>query len=395
MQYDLGIKWLRVNYYLTPLLENFVDRGGKYEVDPYLDELITEASKRGIEVCLTISSVAKPEYYRFIVEHFRDRIRYFEIFNEFYNQDGYGKFKQGPVEESSSTYVELALPAAKIIRELAPNAKIILCGPCPLVADWILACLKKGMAPYADVLSWHPYSFPNDTDDDYAPEELDRPRSIWAPDWVKTYADSTNYLKTEAAKLGFRGTLMANECGAYSIHGNRTSQLIAAKYLARSAVLHTSLEIPMLWNETTSLLRPSWQPFWGPGQPDMKPAYSYYVMRTLGSLLDTAKPENIVVEPKTFVDKLEIHVFGLPGENKLVAAWIREKSRKNRYDDYEGITTDVSISAQKPSKVIGIDLLNGREQDVQFNYSGSRILIPNLVLRDYPLFLRLEYAKEM
>jgi hypothetical protein len=392
MQYDLGIKWLRVNYYLSPLLEQFVKRDGGFEVDPYLDTLIAQANERGIEVCLTLttSPSSGPDYIRFMVEHFRDRVRYFEVFNEFYNQD----CPAGTVEEESTRYVELALPIAKTIRHSAPHAKIILCGPCPLAADWILACLKKGMAPYVDVLSWHPYSFPNDTDDDYAPEELDRPRSPWAPEELETYADSVRYLRTEAAKLGFHGSFMANESGAYAIHANRTSQLIAAKYLARSAVLHTSLGIPMLWNETTSLLRPSWQPFWNPGEPELKPAHSYYVLRTLCTLLDGARPEDIVAEPEARIDKLETYAFALPGNARLVALWIREKSRKNRFDDYAGVTTGVSISAETPSAVIGIDLLNGREQDLRFSASGGRVIVPDLVISDYPLFVRLEYAKE-
>jgi hypothetical protein len=394
MQYDLGIKWVRVNYYLTPLLPQFAARDGKYEVDPYCDALITQATERGIEVCLTISAPAEPEYYRFLVRHFRDRVQYFEIFNEFYNQDSYGKGIQGPADEEASRYVELALPAAKIIREEAPTAKIVMGGPCPLASDWILACLRKGMAPYVDVLSWHPYSFPNDTDDDYAPEELDRPRSPWAPEDVSTYADSVMYLRTEAAKLGFRGSLIANEAGAYAIHANRTSQLIAAKYLARSAVLHASLGIPMLWNETTSLLRPSWQPFWNPAVPDLKPAYSYYVLRTLCTLLDGAKPEAITVQTEAAIDKLEAYGFALPGNAKLVAVWIREKSRKNRFDDYAGVTTSVLITAGSPSAVVGVDLLNGREQDLSFSAAGGRVIVSDLVIKDYPLFVRLEYTAE-
>ena len=392
MQYDLGIKWLRINYYLSPLLEEFVKRDAGFEVDPYLDALVAQAHARGVEVCLTLttSSPAGLDYIRFMVEHFRGRIRYFEVFNEFYNQD----CPEGTAEEAASRYVELALPIAKTIRESAPDAKIILCGPCPLAADWILACLKKGMAPYVDVLSWHPYSFPNDTDDDYPPEELDRPRSPWAPEGLETYAESVEYLKAEAAKLGFHGGLMANEAGAYAIHANRTSQLIAAKYLARSAVLHTSLGIPMLWNETTSLLRPSWQPFWNPSEPELKPAYSYYVLRTLCTLLDGAKPAAIAAEPNARIEKLEKYSFDLPNNATLVALWIREKSRKNRLDDYAGVTTDVSILAQAPSKAVGIDLLNGREQDLRFTVSGNRVIVPDLVIRDYPLFVRLEYAVE-
>jgi hypothetical protein len=111
-------------------------------------------------------------------------------------------------------------------------------------------------------------------------------------------------------------------------------------------------------------------------------------------LLDSAKPEEVVAEPEARIDKLETYGFALPGNTKLVALWIREKSRKNRFDDYAGVTTGVSISAQAPSKVVGVDLLNGREQDLSFGVSDGRVIVPDLVIRDYPLFVRLEYATE-
>lgn len=391
--YDLGIKWVRENYYLTPLLQPYVQRDGRCFVDPYLDHLITEARDCGIEVCLTLSPDGTDkgiDYVRFMLNHFKDRVRYYEIFNEFYNQDSYGKNKKGPVDLESTRYVQLALPVAKIIREVDPKAKVILCGPCPLVADWILACLSKGMAGWVDVLSWHPYSFPQDTDDDYAPEELDRPRSVWAPPEVKTYADSVDYLRKEAEKLGFRGTLMANEAGAYAIHNNRTSNLIAAKYLARSAVLHTWLQVPLFWNETTSLMRPAWQPFWGNHGPYLKPAYSYYVLRSLCTILDGAHPDHVPFEPSSPMDKLEKYSFSLPNGGKLLALWIREKSRKHRFEDYEGMTADMRISDAKAARIVGIDLVNGREQELNFSVQGKQLMVPGTVLKDYPVFLRLE-----
>ncbi len=403
MHYDLGIKWIRENYYLTPLIWRYVERErGIYRVDPYFDYLITQSRDCGIELCLTLGGPDNPcygegespeafaNYCRFMVKHFKGRVRYYEILNEYYNQDSFGKGKQGPVEASADRYVRLALPAARAIKDADPDAKIILCGPCPLVADWILSCLKKGMVKHADVLSWHPYSFPKDTDEDYPPEELDRPRSVWAPAEVKTYADSVNYLRREAAKLGFRGTLMANEAGAYAIHADRTSNLIAAKYLARSAVLHTALGVPMFWNETTSLMRPSWQQFFRPGAPDLKPAQSYYILRTLCTLLDGAQVEGLRFQPVTPVDRIEKYGFSLPGGAKLLALWVRERSRKHRFDDYEGIGIDLEISTRQPRRIAGIDLLNGREQDLAFTSENGRIIVPNLVLRDYPLMLRIE-----
>jgi hypothetical protein len=413
MQYDLGIKWLRLSYYHTPFTWHGVERQkGVYTVDPYLDQLVTQARDCGIEVCLTLGPGGHQfykegqetvegfsNYVKFMVNHFKGRIKYYEILNEFYNQDSYrdsidGKVlpKQGPVDEMADAYVTISLPAAKEIRRIDPQAKIIMCGPCPLVADFILACLKKGMKDYVDVLSWHPYSFTGDTDDDYPPEFLDKPRHIWAPEEMTRYSEAIEYLREEAAKLGFEGELQANESGAYAIHRDRTSQLIAAKYLARSIILHTSLKVPMFWNETTSLLRPSWQPFWGNSEPELKPAYSYYVMRTLCTVLDCAEPSDLNLNVQSDSDKaFEVYSFNLPADKKLAAVWIPEKSRKKRLDDYEGSIAELKVKTKEPKQVYGIDILNGRSQKLKFSYIQGDLTISDLVVKDYPLLIILEY----
>jgi hypothetical protein len=398
MQFDLGIKWLRISYYLSPLIWPFVERQrGVYTVDPHTDRAVSAASENGIEVCLTLGPADHPgesyeEYVRFMVGHFRGRVRYYEILNEFYNQDAFGPNVRGPVEKAVEAYCAVALPAARMIRRTDPGAKIVQCGPCPLAADFILGCLAKGMAEYADVVSWHPYSFSKDTDQDYGPEHLDRPRHPWAPASVRTYADAVVYLRREAAALGFHGELHANECGAYAIHADRTSQLIAAKYLARSAVLHTALRVPMFWNETTSLLRPSWQPFWGHHGQSFTPAYSYYVLRTLCTVLDGAEPCTVRVELHARGEEgIEHHAFRLPSGALLVALWVPARSRARRLDDYEGMVTSITLEAAAPERVIGIDLLNGREQELGFRAGAGVVSVGDLVVRDYPLLLRLEH----
>jgi hypothetical protein len=147
----------------------------------------------------------------------------------------------------------------------------------------------------------------------------------------------------------------------------------------------------MFWNETTSLMRPAWQPFWGNHGADLKPAYSYNMMRSLCTLLDGAKPDRVSFGPVAPVEKLEKYSFSQPGGKKLLALWIREKSRKNRFDDYAGVVADVEVFAAGPRRVIGIDLMNGREQELKFAAAGSRFVLPGLVLKDYPLLVRLEY----
>lgn len=403
LNYDLGIKWLRVSYYLSPLIWTFVEcEKGKYKIDPYTDQIVTEASKHGIEVCLTLgpnqNSLYKTEeeqveaftkYVRFMVNHFKGRVRYFEILNEYYNQDSFGPGKSGPYERVADTYVKFAIPAAKAIKQEYPQAKVILVGPCPLAVDFIETALKKGMAPLVDVITWHPYSFRKDTDGWYEPEELDRPRSPWAGPEIKTYDDSVRYLKTVASKYGFKGEFQANETGAYAIHQNRTTALISAKLMARSLTLHTYLNVPVFWNETTSLMRPAWQPFWDPAEPVMKPDYSYYVMRTLCTLLDSVKPVSAGFSIKCSDDRIEKCAFKCPNGDMLISFWIREKSRGLGIDDYPAKEADVFIPGIKADKAVGYELLNGQEQALNVSSDDKGTHIQGLLVRDYPLIIRI------
>ena len=83
--------------------------------------------------------------------------------------------------------------------------------------------------------------------------------------------------------------------------------------------------------------------------------------------------------------------FRLPDGNGLVAAWVPERSRKKRLDDCEGKVVDLTIETDCPRQVVGIDLLNGREQHLRFERSANGVRLCSLVVRDYPLVVRLEY----
>ena len=52
-----------------------------------------------------------------------------------------------------------AIPAANVIKEAYPNAKVILTGPDPLAWDFIEASLKAGLASLVDVIAWHQYQW--------------------------------------------------------------------------------------------------------------------------------------------------------------------------------------------------------------------------------------------
>jgi hypothetical protein len=401
MTYDLGVKWVRVNYYLTPLIWPYVERArGLYRIDPYTKAILREAAQNGVVINLTLGPPEHPlytaasrevqikafcDYVRFMVREFRDFVSYFEVFNEYYNQDAFDPGKSGDFERSAKEYAEFALPAVRVIREESKGAKIILCGPCPLAVDWIDAALATGLAPLVDVISWHPYQLTE------PPEALDRPRHPWAGAELTRYEDAVRYLQDLASRRGFRGTYQANEAGAYAIHQMRSTALVSAKYMARSLVLHSSLGVPVFWNETVSLLRPAWQPFFWLGQPDVQPDYSYYVLRTLSTVMDGAEPVRssgvIDVQPAPKSGEIESRLFSDHAGNLLLALWRPVRSADQ--DQSEAVPCNVRVRGFSARSAIGFELFNGEEQELAFQQDSLDVTLDGLLVRDYPLFVRL------
>ena len=60
-------------------------------------------------------------------------------------------------------------------------------------------------------------------------------------------------------------------------------------------------------------------------------------------------------------------------------------------DDYQGVKATITISSDAPERIVGIDLLTGREQELAFSVDGDRLIVHDLIVKDYPLLLRLEY----
>ena len=57
------------------------------------------------------------------------------------------------------------------------------------------------------------------------------------------------------------------------------------------------------------------------------------------------------------------------------------------------MTTDLTVSVPKCTKLVGIDTLNGIEQTLNFKQDGDRLKVAGVVIHDYPLILRFEQTK--
>ncbi|HEY53436.1 MAG TPA: hypothetical protein G4N94_08270, partial [Caldilineae bacterium] len=127
------------------------------------------------------------EYVRYIVGHFKGRVRYFELWNE---PDNDGSAIQHIKPED---YVELVRRVVPVIRDEYPEAKIVV-GSIVLFygQDDLYHLIQSDVMPLVDVIAWHPLY---GTSPEY---EEDR-------EYYYAYPDIAEDIKETAISHGFQG----------------------------------------------------------------------------------------------------------------------------------------------------------------------------------------------
>jgi hypothetical protein len=154
-------------------------------------------------------------------------------------------------------------------------------------------------------------------------------------------------------------------------------------------VMHTGFGMVSIWNETwnggltwwdVGLMRNTFSA--DPHSP-RQPQPAYYVMRTLCTVLDSFQPEQFKVEIKSEKDHL---VYTLAkGNEKAVAVWLTGSVG----DEDPAVQTDIIIPGQKFSKAIGVDIINGTEQQLVIETKDNDTVIKAILLKDWPLIIKL------
>lgn len=98
-------------------------------------------------------------YVRAAATRYGRLVHSFEIWNEW--NIGGGNRKFGGRTGDPIQYMELAVDAAKVIREIAPDVKIICGAVADLDIQWIRVVLDQGLLKHCDGLSVHPYVYSN------------------------------------------------------------------------------------------------------------------------------------------------------------------------------------------------------------------------------------------
>lgn len=171
---SLGAKWVRIQsgwartesekgVYRFEWLDEIVDSLLEHGLIPWMclcygNELYdkTTCNKTGAVGCPPVlteeAKAAWDRYVRATAEHYRGRVKYYEVWNE---PDGPWCWKHGP---SGTEYGEYVVRTGKVIRTADPSAKILAGATCMRELDFLCDALEAGMGDWIDDVTYHNYS---------------------------------------------------------------------------------------------------------------------------------------------------------------------------------------------------------------------------------------------
>lgn len=426
LQMDLGMKWARIGYHDDPINWHWVEREkGVLKMDPMAEDAIDVLYENGVNIvyCLNFGNrlyegyaerrfpqlkewyyenprppkseealLAWDRYIEFSVNYFKDRVSYFEIWNEWNGEAYWGDIPDG------EHFIALVKRTIPIIRRCAPEAKIVMGSSqhffheqTPETEEEDLKFFYRAideLAPLVDAIGYHPF---------YQPE-VDGERYL-------NYTQNFNNFKKYCESRGFtKNVYMASEVAVGAMYpttvkgtpncwwGNdgevNYSEIQKAKLLTQMGVKHTALGIQIMVCELSnhdyplelSLLRKGFDTY--PIQAT-NPSVAYYALRNLCTVLDGYEGTDFAlnVSPR---EKTEIFTLKRHG-NKAVALW-----KTHTVEDYcEGEAVDLEFAFRFDS-ARAYNVINGEVTPLKTELNGEKTLIKGIIVRDCPIILEID-----
>ena len=376
--FELGLK--RIRLAINDVDSNRVDWSKpELSIDPSHDDFITSLADNGVTITFMLSfwdkeSVAEGkeiqyprfkteeeiqlylDYVQFIVHHFKDRIQYYEIWNEPNIED---TIQWIEIDD----YINLVERTVPVIREEYPDAKIVVGSTSELSdqgsQDYLFSILRADIMPLVDVVEWHPF---------YGAS----PEYASLREYYYEYPLLVQEIKDEASAHGFTGEYVADELNwctkdqADLDHPwNAFSETVSAKYYTRGIVMHLGMDVAV----SQILMRD-------------KPMLSEAV-QNLHTIMAGANPIDLPIEIQSEAENIKSYTFSLSNGDTLVALWTDGVA----VDDDPGVNATLTIPAFSAQEVIGNDVLEGYRQDIVISNENESLVIENLIVRDYPMIL--------
>ena len=108
-------------------------------------------------------------------------------------------------------------------------------------------------------------------------------------------------------------------------------------------------------------------------------------IRNLNTVMAGTTPTSLTVNIESEATNIMSYGFILPNGEKLFALWTDGVA----VEDDPGVQTTLTFPGLSSQEVTGIDVLNGFEQEMITDVEGGALVIHDLLVKDYPIILRL------
>jgi hypothetical protein len=352
-------------------------------IEPSHDEFITDLANNGVMITYVLSFWDKAyvadggeipiprfkteaeiqrylDFVRFIVRHFKDRIEHYEIWNE--------PNLNEPVQHIEVVdYTNLVDRAVSVIRQEYPDARIVVGGTTSLFntdsQTYLSHILQSDIMSLVDIVSWHPF-YGTSPEDDLQKQ------------YYYEYPSIVQELKDLAISNGFTGGFVADE-----MHWNtpdllepgwpKYSETKSAKYLTRSIMTHLGMDVSVI-----QLLLPD--------KPQL-----FRANQNLCTVMAGNKPAILPIQMQSTITNTVSYTFSMPNENYLIAVW----NDGVAVDADPGVPATLTIPGFSEHEVTGIDVLHGFQQQLITSEEDGDLVIRDLLVKDYPIILRLYEPK--
>jgi hypothetical protein len=305
-------------------------------------------------------------YAGFIVNHFKDRVDQYELWNE-------------PTSEGTlmtilvDDYVDLAVQTIPRIKALDPGAKVAVGSVAGMDAPHLRSFLFRlieddALMAMADVVSWHPFFGASPEAENYR-------------DYYAEYPSLVQTIIQTARAHGFTGEFRADEmvyrspdCPWCAAGDPLYSDLDAAKYYARGLVLHAGMDV-------------------GPGVAGMSSVRtpSFRTTQNLATLLAGAQAQDLSFELSTTITQVLSYTFALPDGSTLLAFWDHGPAR----DGYLAAKATLRLLGMAGRSADGLDVLYGYQQPLVVRNQAGDLVIQDVLVSDYPRLVRLTPARKV
>jgi len=385
---NLGMKWERISFdVIEPWREAPSRELGVsiQEVTAAQKHLLTRLRQDGIQICYVLEywdgsmlSGAQEEgggysrfrsedeirryldYVRYIVRTLKGKVAYYEILNE---PDVRVDCNWVRLED----YIHLVEGTIPVIREEDPTAKIIIGATANLVyedaREYLLGVVNSSVVAHADAVSFHPMYGASPAYDFYR-------------EYYYEYPALVGELRTAVATHGFTGELMAEEMDwrtTLNVSPDAPwtyTDITAAKYYARGIVINLGMDIAAgVAGELFDRILPV-----------------VAVIKNLCTVMAGHDAIDMPVEIDIDYDgPVAYCAFRYPNGDRMLGVWTDGIAK----DEDPGVPATITFPGLTAETITGTDVLHGFEQELVFETDGGNTIIRDLLVKDYPVLIRL------